>query len=113
MTSTVFRAIDPAVLMDAAGDPLVYQALSQTFLDHAPQLFRDMTLALEKGELQAAGRHSHALKGMTVLIGAAELTSRLQQIEIAGRAGQRIECSGLAELFALVLEEVAQAMDEV
>ena len=113
MTSTVFRTIDPAVLMDAAGDQLVFQALSQTFLDHAPVLFRDMTLALQKGDWQAAGRHSHPLNGITVLIGAAELTRRLQQIEIAGRAGQPIGSNGLAELFSLVLEEVAQAMDEV
>jgi len=112
MSHTTYRAIDPKVLMDAAGDPLVFQALSQTFLDHAPPIFREMTSALEQGQLPAAGRHSHALKGMTMLIGAAELTSRLQQIETAARNNQTPDSKGLSELLALVLEEVAIAMDE-
>jgi HPt (histidine-containing phosphotransfer) domain-containing protein len=112
MTPITFQAIDPKVLMDAAGDALVFQALSQTFLDHAPAIFAQMNTALARGDLADAGRHSHALKGMTMLVGAAELTSRLQQVETAARSGQPPGTEGLAALLSLVLDEVAVAMDE-
>lgn len=110
MNRTVYRAIDPAVLMESAGDLVVFQSLSQTFLDHAPAIYEQLGAAVAKGDLAMASKQAHALKGMTMLIGATTLTSRLQDIEVAGRAGRPCDLAGLAELFALVLEEVGLSM---
>lgn len=112
MNRTVYRAIDPAILMESACDPVVFQALSQTYLDHAPAIFQQLCAALAKGDLTMASRQAHSLKGMTMLIGASELTTRLQEIETAGRAGRPCDQSGLAELFALVLDEVGISMSD-
>lgn len=110
MKPTIYRAIDPAVLMESAGDPVVFQALSQTFLDHAPAIYQQLRQALSKDDLATASRQAHSLKGMTMLIGADQLTIRLQDIEVAGRAGRPCDQDGLAELFALVLQEVGLSM---
>ena len=110
MSAPRYLAIDPAVLMAAAGDRPTFDALSRTFLDYAPPICAALQQALAGGQHAAIGQHSHALKGMTMLVGATELTALLQQLETAARLGQPAAAPTLAPSFALVLREVALSL---
>jgi HPt (histidine-containing phosphotransfer) domain-containing protein len=105
-----YRHIDPAILLQAIdGDPASFCALSRTFLDDAPPAFALLEQSLRQRAGGAIAHQSHALKSMTLLLGAQQLSGRLQEIESAALAG---ECdfapvgTELAALFALVLQEV-------
>jgi len=112
MSAPRYLAIDPAVLMAAAGDRATFDALARTFLDCAPPLCAALQQALADGRHAAIGQHSHALKGMTVLVGAAGLTALLQQLETAARLGQPMPAAAtLAPDFARVLREVALSLE--
>jgi len=108
-----YHAIDPAVLMAAAGDRATFDALSRTFLVCAPPIASALRQALAAGQHGAIGQHSHALKGMTMLVGAAELTALLQQLETAARAllPAPVAASLLESRFEQVLREVALSLD--
>lgn len=114
MSGRTYRATDPAVLMAAAGDRDTFVALSQTFLACAPPIAGQLEQALAAERHDAIGRHSHALKGMTMLVGAAELTALLQQLETAARQSHAVPEAArrLASCFDQVLREVAQAIDD-
>jgi HPt (histidine-containing phosphotransfer) domain-containing protein len=113
MSAPRYRAIDPAVLMAAAGDRATFDALARTFLDCAPPLYAALQQALADGRPAAIGQHSHALKGMTVLVGATGLTALLQQLETAARLGQPVPAAAtLAPDFDQVLREVALSLDD-
>jgi len=111
MSAPRYLATDPAVLMAAAGDRATFDALARTFLDCAPPLCAALRQALADGRRVAVGQHSHALKGMTVLVGATALTALLQQLETAARLGQPMPAAAtLAPDFAQVLHEVALSL---
>lgn len=115
MNSVNYQAIDPAVLMSVAGDGASFKMLSQTFLAHAAPIAGQLRQALADGQAAAIGRHSHALKGMTVLIGATTLTSLLQQLETAARLLQAMPASAAeawAPCFERVCREVALSLDD-
>jgi len=112
MSGARYRAIDPTVLMAAAGDRATFDTLSRTFLECAPAIHAALQSALDAGDHAAIGRHSHALKGMTVLVGAAELTALLQQLETAESLLRPAAAAALAPSFALALREVALSLDD-
>jgi HPt (histidine-containing phosphotransfer) domain-containing protein len=113
MTAARYQATDPAVLMAAAGDATTFRALSATFLESAPPIFASLQLALMSAQHASIRLHSHALRGMTVLIGANQLTALLLQLETASRQQQAAAWSpGLAQCFAAVCREVALGMDD-
>ena len=109
---TTYSAIDPAVLLRLAGDRSTFRVLSQTFIEHAPPLFSQLVTALGRDDYGAVGRQSHALKGMTMLVGADRLTTLLQQLETAARSQQRAETGELDQLFGQVLSEVIASVDD-
>jgi HPt (histidine-containing phosphotransfer) domain-containing protein len=114
MNAGRYTVTDPAVLMAAAGDRDTFDALARTFLDCAPPIAEALRRALDGGAHAAIGQHSHALKGMTVLVGAAALTALLQRIETAARLAQAApaEAATLAASFELVRREVALSLDD-
>ncbi|ELX08820.1 hypothetical protein Jab_2c08790 [Janthinobacterium sp. HH01] len=114
MSGATYQAIDPAVLMVAAGDGASFKMLSQTFLDHAEPIAGQLRQALADGQHAAIGRHSHALKGMAGLIGAATLISQLQQLETAARLLQPMPAATDAWMpsFEQVCREVALSLDD-
>jgi HPt (histidine-containing phosphotransfer) domain-containing protein len=106
--------IDPAILLQAIdGDPASFCALSRTFLSDAPPAFALLGQSLVQRNSGAIAQHGHALKSMTLLLGAHQLSRRLQEIESAALAGA---CdlapvgADLAPLFDLVLQEVRSSI---
>jgi HPt (histidine-containing phosphotransfer) domain-containing protein len=105
-----YRHIDPAILLQAIdGDPASFCALSRTFLSDAPPAFALLAQSLVQHNSGAIALHGHALKSMSLLLGAHSLSRRLQEIESAALAGT-CDCApvgaDLALLFDLVLQEV-------
>lgn len=105
-----YRHIDPAILLQAIdGDLASFCALSRTFLSDAPPAFALLEQSLLQRNNGAIAQRGHALKSMTLLLGAQSLSHRLQEIESAALAGT---CdlapvgADLAPLFDLVLQEV-------
>ncbi len=112
-----YRHIDPAILWQAIdGDAASFCALSRTFLDDAPPAFALLEQALLQRAGAAIAHQSHALKSMTLLLGAQPLSRRLQEIESAALAGT---CdfapagADLAPLFDLVLQEVRASIADL
>lgn len=113
MSAVRYLAIDPAVLMAAAGDRATFNALARTYLDCAPPIFAALQQALLAGQHAAIGRHSHALKGMTMLVGATALTALLQQLETAARLQQPAPfAEALAPCYEAVQREVALSLTD-
>ncbi|MYM66677.1 hypothetical protein GTP45_07530 [Pseudoduganella sp. FT55W] len=112
MSTAIYQAIDPAVLMRLAGDRSTFRVLAQTFMEHAPELFRQLVSALQRGDYAAIGRLSHSLKGMTTLVGADRLTAQLQALEVAARSQQPAETPELGRLFMQVLTEVTASVED-
>ncbi|MET0322130.1 MAG: Hpt domain-containing protein [Duganella sp.] len=112
MTPYRYQSIDPAVLMEAAGDQSTFITLSHTFLEHAPGLFARLQQAFARRDYPAVAASSHALKGMAMLIGASGLATQLQRHETAARQGGGLDAAQeeLAPLLALVMREVTQSI---
>lgn len=112
MDAMTYQSIDPQVLMALAGDRGTFRVLAQTFTDKAPELFRLLVSALHRGDYVAIGRQSHALKGMTTLVGAEQLSTLLQSMETAAREQRPAESAELGQLFVQVLTEVSASVDD-
>ncbi|SEO52431.1 HPt (histidine-containing phosphotransfer) domain-containing protein [Duganella sp. CF517] len=110
--SARYGGIDPDVLWCACGaDRDAFQALSRIFLASAPPLLERLLRALEQGRAHEAGAASHALKGMTQLVGAAALSAALQRCERAAADGAALPAAApLTAQFALVMDEVAHSL---
>jgi HPt (histidine-containing phosphotransfer) domain-containing protein len=107
--------IDPAVLLRAINDdPASFCALSRTFLDDAPASFALLEQALQERASAAIAQRSHALKSMTLLLGAQQLSMRLQEVESRALAGE-CDLAGieLGALFAPVLREVRASIADM
>ncbi|MYM37841.1 Hpt domain-containing protein [Duganella qianjiadongensis] len=107
--SPVFHVIDPAVLLEAAaGSQEIALLLSQTYIDSAPATYARLQQGLQQADFAAIGSQCHALKGMTMLIGARELTALLQEMEQAARQQQRLGAAEqrLAVLYPAVFDEM-------
>jgi hypothetical protein len=111
-----YRHIDPAVLSSAINDDLVsFCALSRTFLKEAPAAFALLEQALQERASAAIALRSHALKSMTLLLGARQLSSYLQEVESGALAGEcDFACAGteLKALLAAVQGEVRATIVE-
>lgn len=110
--SANYRLIAPQVLWQAAGaDLATFRSLSQLFLDLAPARLAQLEQALRHGPAAAVAAASHALKGMTVLVGADQLSALLQDLERQARAGAAPPPpAALASLLRGVMDEVAASM---
>jgi HPt (histidine-containing phosphotransfer) domain-containing protein len=83
-----YRFIDPQVLLTAVGGDMdAFRQLSDVFLSIGPDAFERLRQALERRDLQAIAQASHALKGSTMLVGAAQLTALLRELETRARGG--------------------------
>ncbi|MES2163747.1 MAG: Hpt domain-containing protein [Pseudomonadota bacterium] len=109
--SAGYRLIAPQVLWQAAGADLdTFRSLSQLFLDLAPARLAALEQALQRGPAGAVAAASHALKGMTLLVGADQLSALLQELERQARAGAAAPPAALADLLQGVMDEVAASM---
>lgn len=110
--SAAYLAIDPRVLWRAAGeDRPSFRALSQTFIDVAPQCMAALRQALGGGRPAEIRSASHALKGMTMLVGADPLSALLQSLESRAHAGlPPPPTAQLEAMFSQVMQEVARSL---
>ncbi len=112
-----YRHIDPAVLLRVINnDPPSYCALSRTFLEDAPATFALLEQALQDRASAAIAHQSHALKSMTLLLGAQQLSTLLQEVEsgaLAGRGDLALAGAELAALLASVLSEVEASIADL
>jgi HPt (histidine-containing phosphotransfer) domain-containing protein len=113
MNSMSYSAIDPMVLWRAsAADLPTFRLLAGIFLEQAPPLVGKLRAALQAGHAAEVASASHALKGMTGLIGAGALGGLLQAIEqhARGRAAEaQPDSRPLPQLFDAVMQEMAHA----
>jgi HPt (histidine-containing phosphotransfer) domain-containing protein len=111
MRQELYQFTDPSVLLVAvAGDLKSCRELAATFVEIAPPMFERLDQAMQVGNNQAIIQACHALRGATVLVGAAQLTELLSKIENARRRGDQAcvlpAFAELIPLFGNVMQEV-------
>jgi len=113
MTQPQYQYINPAVLLDAAGqDMQVFVELTRTFLEIAPPMFERLAKAIEAGNLRVITLESHSLKGTVALIGAHLVASLLEQIESLSRHAELDRIRSMkAELNTLYIATDADVRD--
>ena len=79
---------DRAALLDRlAGDEELARKILGIFLDNMPVRIRDLRTALDAGDVSAAPRAAHAIKGMAANISAEAMRSLAEKMENAARTG--------------------------
>jgi two-component system, cell cycle response regulator DivK len=81
-------SLDALRKLAAVGGPGFVQQMSTLFETHAPQRAAEILKAFADGELEAAARAAHALKGMAGNVGAEALYTIASAIEQSARAGR-------------------------
>jgi len=105
------RHTDPTVLMQALEqDARAFIVLSRTFLDIAPSMLRRLQAAATSRKAEAIAFESHALKNTVALVGAKELATLLEALELSAHTN-RLPPEGdllgdVPSLYALVEDEV-------
>ena len=77
-----YQLIDPAVLMDAAGeDTEAFLQLLEVFLRIVPEMAQRLDHAVQAGVHADLAREAHALKSCLALVGARTARARVEAIE--------------------------------
>lgn len=109
-----YQHIDPGQLLETVGnDWQAVASLAYTYLDTAPPILEQLERAIDDSDAAAVWRHSHTLKGMSALIGAAPLAAMLSVIELSCRDGNLpsvTERQALARQFELAAQELAHCL---
>lgn len=109
--SLTYRLIDPAVLLDAAGnDQEGFNELLALFLRVVPDGLRQLQLAVDAASQRDIAHHAHSLKSSLSLLGAHGPASRLEQLERAARTGQDAPGAGFAIIYEELIEVIAEAL---
>lgn len=105
-----------SALQKLGGDGELLGELWGIFLDTAPQLFNQLSLALQEGDLQSAALKAHSLKGSSASIGAGGMQAAAGEVEAAAREGDLDRaCRRMEELerdLLLVIREVGMRLQE-
>jgi two-component system sensor histidine kinase/response regulator len=102
-TETVAPPVDVAAFrqdMRAAGAEAAVDSILDTFLATAGERVTAVTRALDAGSAPDIDRAAHAFKSASATIGAKDLASVLQQLEVAARAGDVAQARALGAHFA-------------
>ncbi|GAB3406093.1 Hpt domain-containing protein [Massilia agilis] len=109
--SLTYRLIDPAVLLDAAGnDQEGFIELLALFVRVAPDGLRQLQLAIDAASHRDIAHHAHSLKSCLSLVGAHGPAGRLEQLERAARAGQDLPGAGFTIVYEELIEVIAEAL---
>ena len=118
MTAPYLHII-PAELYRASGDDLaMFRHLSRLFLDSAPPMFERMLAtsgSAATDAAQACATACHALRGVTVLVGAHALSAPLLELERQASHGAMPSAAALEAVrvqLRLVCAEVARSVEE-
>jgi PAS domain S-box-containing protein len=88
---------DAKTLPSLTGDnPEIHRRLLSKFLVSADEHLADIAAAIADGKINAAAEQAHKLKSSARTVGAMQLGELCQQIELAGRGGDKESCDALA-----------------
>ncbi len=115
MPRNSYQAIDPHVLLNAVGgDLLSFCELSRTFLRTAPLTLERLEQAVRTGDGSGITLESHSLKSTTALVGAAQLTRMIEELEGRCKRGAREDAitllAALEDEFGTVTQEVKDSI---
>lgn len=106
-----YRHIDPAVLLNAAGDDQAgFVELLAMFVRIVPDMARQLSDAVEHSRDADIAQHAHSLKSCMSLIGAAHCGAELERLERAARNGAGDCGAGFGRLYELILAVLAEAL---
>jgi HPt (histidine-containing phosphotransfer) domain-containing protein len=107
-----YQHIDPAVLMNAAGDDEEgFKELLAMFLRIVPDMLRQLDQAVRDGRRADIGQHAHSLKSCLSLVGALACGTRLGELERAARTGTPGCGAGFRELHEEITRVIAEARE--
>lgn len=106
-----YQLIDPAVLMEAAGDSEEgFLHLLEIFLRIVPEMTQRLDTAVASGDLAAQAREAHALKGCLALVGARDCAARTEALERGAKRGeQALDGAGWGALRTAIEGALAEA----
>jgi HPt (histidine-containing phosphotransfer) domain-containing protein len=106
-----YKHIDPAVLMNAAGDDEEgFKELLAMFVRIVPGMLRELDEAVRDGRHADIGHHAHSLKSCLSLVGALDCGQRLEQLECAARTNAPDCAAGFEELHQAITCVIAEAL---
>lgn len=106
-----YRHMDPAVLLNAAGDDQAgFVELLAMFVRIVPDMARQLRDAVEHGRSADVAQHAHSLKSCMALVGAFDCGAGLEQLERAARGGAPDSGAGFDQLYELILAVLAEAL---
>lgn len=109
--SLAYHHIDPAVLMNAAGDDEAgFAELLAMFVRIVPDMARQLQDAVGHDRRDDIAQHAHSLKSCMSLIGAADCSAGLERLERAARTGAPDCGAGFDQLYELILAVLAEAL---
>jgi HPt (histidine-containing phosphotransfer) domain-containing protein len=107
-----YKLIDPAVLMNAAGDDAEgFRELLAMFVRIVPEGSRRLQLAIETLDQGAIAQEAHSLKSCLSLVGANGCAARLEQLERAARTRQLEPAAQFDNLYEELTAVIAEALD--
>jgi HPt (histidine-containing phosphotransfer) domain-containing protein len=106
-----YKHIDPAVLMNAAGDDEEgFKELLAMFVRIVPPMLRELDQSVQDGRHADIGHQAHSLKSCLSLVGALGCGKRLEQLERAAR-NKAPDCgAGYAQLHQEITAVIAEAL---
>ena len=106
-----YRHIDPAVLLNAAGDDQQgFTELLAMFLRIVPPMLSELDEAVRDARVADIAHHAHSLKSCLSLVGALGCGARLEQLERAARSGAPDCGAGFAALHDEITCVIAEAL---
>jgi HPt (histidine-containing phosphotransfer) domain-containing protein len=106
--------LDESVLADLApGEPDIFVALIDQFLDQAPTRAHQVRVALIKRDPAALQQAAHLLKGEAGSIGARELEAACAQLETLGRDGKLMSSQDALWKFEAAYEAAIPALQSL
>lgn len=118
MNDIRYQHINPEPLLEAVGgDVATCRHMFATFAQSAQGCFARLEEAIKGNESEQIRREAHSLKSSTALVGAAELTQLLKDIENKLKAEPGVDISAqlsrLQAMFAGVADEVQHYLEQV
>ena len=108
------QAIDRNVLIQAlGGNEIIAQELLRSFYAELPERVEKMLAALASGDSAAIRSAGHQFKGAAAMVGANDLATICQQIEVAGSTTDVAVLSKLKNTFADEVERVSQQLQKL
>jgi HPt (histidine-containing phosphotransfer) domain-containing protein len=106
-----YTLIDPAVLMNAAGDDADgFRELLAMFLRIVPDMARELQQAVHDRRLDDIAHHAHSLKSCLSLVGAKSCSAQLEQLERAARRHAGDCGAGFEQLQQELTSVIAEAL---